>query len=152
MFWQLRGIIFILSFFISLLYVVFLPMSLKDDASPSSSEFPPFLFSFFYLVNQPSSSLSSFSSLLRASAPASHQHQHLGSARRVKARGGWGGYHPPYMCAVCAHVCVFVREPRRPQTFMCLLFIISNNFFPRLPRYLAPLLPAPCLPWCCVQL
>lgn len=74
-------------------------MSLKDDTSPSSSEFPPFLFFFFYLVNQPSSSLSSFSSLLRASAPASHQHQHLGSARRVKARGGVG-------VVIIHHICV----------------------------------------------
>lgn len=94
---------------------------------PSSLRF----FLFFYLVNQPSS-LSYFSSLLRASAPASHQHQHLGSARGVKAQGGGGAYHPPYMCGVCAHVCLFVREPQRPQTFMCLLFIISNNFFPHL--------------------
>lgn len=111
-----------------------------------------FFFSFFILSTNPP-----------PPSPLSHlswglQLQHLisisisGQPGGLKHRGGWGGYHPPYMCAVCAHVCVFVREPRRPQTFMCLLFIISNNFFPRLPRYLAPLLPAPCLPWCCVQL
>lgn len=86
-------------------------MSLKDDTSPSSSEFPPFLFFlFFYLVNRPSSSLSSFSSLLRASAPASHQHQHLGSARRVKAQGGLGWLSSTiYVCSLCACVCLCVN-------------------------------------------
>lgn len=128
-------------------YIVFLSC-LRDDASPSSFEFPPFSHFILSTILLPPS-LSSFSSLLRAPAPASHQHQHLGSARRVKAQGGLGGYHPPYMCVVCVHVCVFMRKPRCPQT---LLFIISNNFFSRLPRYLAPLVPDPYLPWCCVQL
>lgn len=91
-----------------------------------------FFFSFpFYLVNQPSSSLSSsplsFSSLLRASAPASHQHQRPGSARRVKAGGGLSP--TIYVCSFCArlYVCVWTWSP---QTFMCLFFIISNNFAP----------------------
>lgn len=112
-----------------------------------SSSFP------FYLVNQPSSSLSSsspsFSSLLRASAPASHQHQRPGSARRVKAGGGLSP--TIYVCSFCAclYVCVWTWSP---QTFMCLFFIISNNFAPHLPHYLAPLLPGLYLPGCCVQL
>lgn len=79
-------------------------MSSEGDTFPSSSHFPPFPFFFSYLVKQPSSSLSSFSSLLRASAPASHQHQHLGSARRVKALGVAGGG------VIIHHICVqFVR-------------------------------------------
>lgn len=113
-----------------------------------------FFFSFpFYLVNQPSSSLSSsplsFSSLLRASAPASHQHQRPGSARRVKAGGGLSP--TIYVCSFCARLCVCVWT-WSPQTFMCLFFIISNNFAPHLSHYLAPLLPALHLPGCCVQL
>lgn len=112
-----------------------------------SSSFP------FYLVNQPSSSLSSsspsFSSLLRASASASHQRQRPGSARRVKAGGGLSP--TIYVCSFCACLYVYVWTWSL-QTFMCLFFIISNNFAPHLPHYLAPLLPCLYLPGCCVQL
>lgn len=153
--------------FSSTLIHLYLPLPFLLDLFFSSSSYRP---SLLLLI------LSFISSLLRAAAPASNQHQCLRSARRVRARGlcytsmcvsvCWF-LHILCVCIVPVHhfvsnvflsvhmcvgmnLCVCVFGPSaftpQPQTFMCLYFIPSSHFSFHLSFYLFT---GPSLPgWC----